>query len=132
MRIQSNNTRKQKFLKSFQSIDFKNKKQFQPTPKTAFFKLLKPLFIYIDCYSNIIKQHQKIQSYVYLKQFYKSRLILNNQIGANGIIIIYDLTGRESFDSEKIWMSEIDKYAQEDVIRMLVGNKCDMVDKRAR
>lgn len=27
-------------------------------------------------------------------------------------------------------MSEIDKYAQDDVIRMLVGNKCDMEDKR--
>lgn len=30
-----------------------------------------------------------------------------------------------------MWMSEIDKYAQDDVIRMLVGNKCDMEDKRA-
>lgn len=37
-----------------------------------------------------------------------------------------------------MWMAEIDKYApphsryaQEDVIRMLVGNKNDMEDKRA-
>ncbi|CAD8147363.1 unnamed protein product (macronuclear) [Paramecium tetraurelia] len=51
--------------------------------------------------------------------------------GAHGIIIVYDITDRESFDSVKMWMSEIDKYAQEDVIRMLVGNKCDMDDKRA-
>ncbi|CAD8114783.1 unnamed protein product [Paramecium sonneborni] len=51
--------------------------------------------------------------------------------GAHGIIIVYDITDRESFDSVKMWMSEIDKYAQEDVIRMLVGNKCDMEDKRA-
>ncbi|CAD8172171.1 unnamed protein product [Paramecium octaurelia] len=51
--------------------------------------------------------------------------------GAHGIIIVYDITDRESFDSVKMWMSEIDKYAQEDVIRMLVGNKCDVEDKRA-
>nr|CAI44552.1 rab_A61 [Paramecium tetraurelia] len=51
--------------------------------------------------------------------------------GAHGIIIVYDITDRESFDSVKMWMSEIDKYAQEDVIRMLVGNKCDVDDKRA-
>ncbi|CAD8097094.1 unnamed protein product [Paramecium sonneborni] len=50
--------------------------------------------------------------------------------GAHGIIIVYDITDRESFDSVKMWMSEIDKYAQDDVIRMLIGNKCDMEDKR--
>ncbi|KAM3132207.1 hypothetical protein pb186bvf_015667 [Paramecium bursaria] len=51
--------------------------------------------------------------------------------GAHGIIIVYDITDRESFESVKQWMQEIDKYAMEDVVRMLVGNKSDLEEKRA-
>eukprot|EP00331_Platyophrya_macrostoma_P003503 CAMPEP_0176424454 /NCGR_PEP_ID=MMETSP0127-20121128/10845_1 /TAXON_ID=938130 /ORGANISM="Platyophrya macrostoma, Strain WH" /LENGTH=213 /DNA_ID=CAMNT_0017805511 /DNA_START=32 /DNA_END=673 /DNA_ORIENTATION=+ len=50
--------------------------------------------------------------------------------GAQGIMIVYDITDKESFDSVKGWMSEIEKYAQENVIKILVGNKSDMGDKR--
>ena len=31
--------------------------------------------------------------------------------GANGILIVYDCTDKESFENIKTWMSEIDKYA---------------------
>ena len=30
--------------------------------------------------------------------------------GAHGIIIVYDITDRESFETVKSWMNEIDKY----------------------
>lgn len=50
--------------------------------------------------------------------------------GAHGIIVVYDITDRESFENVKTWMQEIEKYAQENVNRLLVGNKCDMGDKR--
>jgi len=50
--------------------------------------------------------------------------------GAQGIIVVYDVTDRESFEAVKHWMQEIDKYAQENVLKMIVGNKCDMTDKR--
>jgi len=50
--------------------------------------------------------------------------------GAQGIVVVYDVTDRDSFEAVKQWMMEIDKYAQENVIKMLVGNKSDMNDKR--
>lgn len=51
--------------------------------------------------------------------------------GAHGIIIVYDVTDPESFNNVRNWMQEIDKYAMEDVNKLLVGNKSDMVAKKA-
>lgn len=50
--------------------------------------------------------------------------------GAHGIIIVYDVTDRESFESVKYWMEEIDRYANESVISLLVGNKTDREEDR--
>jgi Ras-related protein Rab-1A len=41
-------------------------------------------------------------------------------------MVVYDVTDRASFEAIKGWMSEIEKYAQENVIRILVGNKSDL------
>ncbi|KAF0890235.1 hypothetical protein E2562_023234 [Oryza meyeriana var. granulata] len=51
--------------------------------------------------------------------------------GAHGIIIVYDITDMESFNNVKEWMSEIDKYANDSVCKLLVGNKCDLAESRA-
>ena len=50
--------------------------------------------------------------------------------GAHGIMVVYDVTDRESFEGVKGWIGEIEKFAQENVIKILVGNKSDMTDKR--
>lgn len=50
--------------------------------------------------------------------------------GAHGIIVVYDVTERESFECVKQWMNEIDRYATENVNRLLVGNKCDLESQR--
>ena len=50
--------------------------------------------------------------------------------GAHGIIIVYDVTDRETFESVRQWMSEIDRFANENVCKVLVGNKCDLNDRR--
>jgi len=51
--------------------------------------------------------------------------------GAHGIIIVYDITDIESFNNVKQWLSEIDRYANDSVCKLLVGNKCDLAESRA-
>jgi len=36
----------------------------------------------------------------------------------------------ESFNNIKQWLSEIDRYASDSVCKLLVGNKCDLVDNK--
>jgi len=50
--------------------------------------------------------------------------------GAHGIIIVYDVTDRESFNNVRHWIAEIDKYAAEGVNKLLVGNKSDLQSKK--
>ncbi len=50
--------------------------------------------------------------------------------GAMGILLVYDITNEKSFDSIRNWIRNIEEHASADVERMLVGNKCDMNDKR--
>jgi len=50
--------------------------------------------------------------------------------GAHGIIVVYDTTDNESFEHVKTWLHEIDRYASENVNKLLVGNKSDLTTKR--
>jgi Ras-related protein Rab-1A len=49
--------------------------------------------------------------------------------GADGIIIVFDVTDKDSFDSTSHWMHEIDK-ANFDCVKFLIGNKTDLQEKR--
>ncbi|CAH8476761.1 unnamed protein product [Heterobilharzia americana] len=50
--------------------------------------------------------------------------------GAMGIMLVYDVTNRCSFSSIKTWMNNIDQHGNQDVERMLLGNKCDADEAR--
>ncbi|MCD7469995.1 Ras- protein Rab-1A [Datura stramonium] len=42
--------------------------------------------------------------------------------------VVYDVTDQESFNNVKQWLSEIDRYASDNVNKLLVGNKCDLTE----
>lgn len=50
--------------------------------------------------------------------------------GAMGIMLVYDITSEKSFENIKNWIRNIEEHASSDVERMILGNKCDMNDKR--
>lgn len=50
--------------------------------------------------------------------------------GAHGIIVVYDVTNRISFDNIKKWFKEVDTFASASVQQLLVGNKTDLVKER--
>jgi Ras-related protein Rab-1A len=45
-------------------------------------------------------------------------------------MVVYDVTDRDSFKAINNWIQEIEKYAQEGVIKILVGNKSDLTSER--
>jgi small GTP-binding protein len=49
---------------------------------------------------------------------------------SSGVVVVYDITGRESFEKVQHWVSEIDTGAPSDVCRLLLGNKADLNDER--
>ena len=51
--------------------------------------------------------------------------------GAHGILLIYDVTDKDSFKNLSNWLIEIEKNASKNVLKVLIGNKTDLEDKRA-
>lgn len=45
--------------------------------------------------------------------------------GADGIIMVYDVTAQDSFDHVNDWLKEVNRYASEGTCKLLVGNKSD-------
>ncbi len=50
--------------------------------------------------------------------------------GANGILLLFDVTNKDSFKNLESWLIEIEKNASDKVLKILIGNKCDLVDDR--
>ena len=39
--------------------------------------------------------------------------------------MIYDITSQESFNHVNDWLNEVNRYAAEGTVKILIGNKCD-------
>ena len=50
--------------------------------------------------------------------------------GAQGILLVYDVTDRRSFESIRNWISQIQQHADVSVNKILVGNKCDIIEEK--
>lgn len=51
--------------------------------------------------------------------------------GACGALLVFDLTRRESFNGLKKWLDEARRNAIPNLVIILIGNKCDLDQKRA-
>ena len=51
--------------------------------------------------------------------------------GAQGILLVYDCTDRQTFQSIRNWVAQIQMHADVNVNKILIGNKCDMQEQRA-
>eukprot|EP01087_Luapelamoeba_hula_P013861 TRINITY_DN3_c0_g1_i1.p1 TRINITY_DN3_c0_g1~~TRINITY_DN3_c0_g1_i1.p1 ORF type:complete len:230 (+),score=44.72 TRINITY_DN3_c0_g1_i1:60-692(+) len=50
--------------------------------------------------------------------------------GAHGVILVYDVTDQVSFNNARQWLTEIERYACGNVVKLLVGNKSDLASRR--
>jgi Ras-related protein Rab-1A len=50
--------------------------------------------------------------------------------GADGIILVYDVTNRESFEHVQDWIADVRQYARADIPIVLVGSKSDLETER--
>lgn len=47
-----------------------------------------------------------------------------------GILLVYDVTDEKSFNNIRNWIKNIEQHASESVNKILVGNKCDLLDQK--
>ncbi|TYH58812.1 hypothetical protein ES332_D08G180400v1 [Gossypium tomentosum] len=93
---------------------------------------------YIDSYMSTIGVDFKIRTVEQDGKTIKLQIVCFSMLtitssyyrGAHGIIVVYDVTDQESFNNVKQWLNEIDRYASDTVNKLLVGNKCDLIENK--
>lgn len=50
--------------------------------------------------------------------------------GALGALLVYDITRRSSYENISKWLFELREFGGEDMVVILVGNKCDLGQSR--
>ena len=48
----------------------------------------------------------------------------------SGAVIVYDVTKQETFDNVKFWLQEIAQFGNENCQKLLIGNKCDLINQK--
>lgn len=49
---------------------------------------------------------------------------------SQGILLVYDITDRQSFLNMRTWVAQIQSNADVNINKILVGNKCDLIQQR--
>ena len=44
--------------------------------------------------------------------------------------MVYDVTNQDSFEHVEDWLGEVNRYANENTAKLLVGNKADLIDRK--
>ena len=52
--------------------------------------------------------------------------------GAAGALLVYDVTRRETFEHLSGWLRDAREYSSPELVVILVGNKCDMKERRVK
>ena len=55
---------------------------------------------------------------------------LNYLKGADGVILVFDVTNRETFELVNSWIDDIRENNQMSIAKILIGNKIDLVEER--
>ena len=55
---------------------------------------------------------------------------INYMKGTNGVILVFDITSKDSFELIKGWIDDINENAEANIGKILIGNKSDMPDSR--
>ena len=55
---------------------------------------------------------------------------INYLKGSNGVILVFDITNKESFNLLENWMNDLRENAKLDISKILIGNKLDLEEKR--
>ncbi|KAA0184379.1 RAB18 member Ras oncogene family [Fasciolopsis buskii] len=50
--------------------------------------------------------------------------------GANGALYVYDLTSPKSLQSIKYWLEQSEQFTDQNLVKMLIGNKVDLEDRQ--
>ena len=83
----------------------------------------------VDFFYKILDIENKIIAAQICSEQFK-RLPLGYYRNVLGIIIAYDITEIKSFEKLKNWINDIKMYAHKKVRLVLVGNKCDLSNRR--
>jgi len=51
--------------------------------------------------------------------------------GAQGVVLVYDITERRTFNNLARWLTELERYGGEKMVKVVVGNKRDQIHKRS-
>ena len=79
---------------------------------------------------NIDNKKIKMQIWDTAGQERFKNIIASYYRGAHGILLIFDVTDKDSFKNLSNWLIEIEKNASKNVLKVLIGNKTDLEEKR--